>query len=78
MYEVDPIEGLYDLPNDVLAGLAELRAALELSPHSVGRPWVRTNPTGMRVAEFVSGRAFLVFGVLEQEGRVAIYDLIVY
>lgn len=68
MYEVDSIDVVVgDLPDALFAALAELRTALELSPWTVGRPWVVSNATGMRIVAFGEGRALLVFGVLELE-----------
>ena len=77
MYEVQPLDDLVAVPSDLLPALAELGAALEVSPLTVGRPYVRSNPSGMRVVSFGQGRALLVFGVSEQERMVWLFDLVV-
>jgi hypothetical protein len=78
VYEVDPLDGgVGSLPDDLLAAFAEVRTALELSPWTVGRPWVATNPTGMRVVTFGQGRAALVFGVIERDRRVFLVSVVI-
>ncbi|MEJ2866637.1 hypothetical protein WCD74_02600 [Actinomycetospora sp. OC33-EN08] len=77
MYEVGPIDDLARLPDDLAPEFAELRTALELSPWTVGRPYLESNPTGMRVETFGRGRALLVFGISEYERRVNVFDLVV-
>ena len=79
MYEVDPLDGFDRIPSELLVDLAELRAALELelSPWTVGHPWIAANPTGLRVASFGDGRGLLVFGVRDTDRRVAVSDLVV-
>lgn len=78
MYAVDPPDDhVGTVPDDLLAEFAEVRAALELSPRRVGRPWVATNPSGLRVVTFGAGRAALVFGVIEHERRVFLVSLVV-
>ncbi|MEJ2861683.1 hypothetical protein [Actinomycetospora flava] len=78
MYEVDPLDDeVGSLPGDLLAEFAEVCRALELSPRTVGRPWVASNPTGLRVVTFGAGLAALVFGVIEDERRVFLVSLVV-
>jgi hypothetical protein len=55
MYTVEPVGDDIDasiaaLPPELLEDFAELRAALDVSPWTVGRPLVPTNPEGLRVA----------------------------
>ncbi|MFC5140667.1 hypothetical protein ACFPK1_20690 [Actinomycetospora rhizophila] len=54
-----------------------MRTALERSPWTVGRPWVATNPTGLRTLTFGAGRAVLVFGIIDRERRVFLVSLVI-
>jgi hypothetical protein len=56
VYEVDPLdESVGDLPDDLLADFAELRAALAVSPGTVGQPFIEANPSGIRTVVFGRG-----------------------
>ncbi|GAA4939277.1 hypothetical protein EV188_10696 [Actinomycetospora succinea] len=78
MYEVDPLdEAVGTLPEELSADFLEVRTALERSPWTVGRPWVATNPTGLRTVTFGAGRAVLVFGIIDRECRVFLVSLVI-
>jgi hypothetical protein len=78
VYDVDPLDDAVGVvPGDLVAEYAEVRAPLEVSPRSVGRPWVATDPTGIRVVTFGAGRAAFAFGVIEDERRVFLVSLVV-
>lgn len=64
------------LPAELLDDFAELRAALEVSPWTVGRPLVPTNPGGLRLAMIgPAGTGQVVFHVLERERIVPIVQV---
>lgn len=64
------------LPPELLDGFAELRAALEVSPWTVGRPLVPSNPAGLRVATIgQDGLGQVVFHVLERDRVVPIVQV---
>lgn len=78
MYEVDPLDAsVGDPPDDLLADFAELRAALEVSPRTVGRPYLDSDPAGMRTVDFGNGRALLTYGVIEHDRRVFLISLVI-
>ncbi|WP_433788420.1 hypothetical protein ACQPX6_20935 [Actinomycetospora sp. CA-101289] len=78
MYEVDPLDdSVGALPDDLLADFAEVRAALELSPRTLGRPWVALNPSGLRAVTSGDGRAVLVYGIIDHERRVFLVSLVI-
>lgn len=59
------------LPAHLLAGFAELRAALELAPWNVGIPYVASNPAGSRTTTLgADGEVIVVFGIRETDARV--------
>jgi hypothetical protein len=64
------------LPPELLAPLAELRASLELSPWTVGTPYVPTNPSGIRTATVAAGRLVLYYGVIERDRAVDLLNLV--
>jgi hypothetical protein len=84
VYRVEPAgedvsAAISALPSELLAAFAELRAALEVSPWTVGWPYVADNPAGMRIAEF--GRAVtatVVYGVIERDRLVTLIQLTIY
>jgi hypothetical protein len=64
------------LPPELLAPFAELRAALEVAPWTVGNPLVPSNPTGLRVATIGSdGTGQVVFHILERDRLVPIVQV---
>jgi hypothetical protein len=81
VYVVETVGGDIDdsiaaLPPDLQPGFAELRAALEVSPWTVGTPLVPSNPTGLRVATIgASSTGTVVYHVLERDRRVAIVQV---
>lgn len=83
MYRVETVGDDIDasieaLPEDFLASFAELRVALEVSPWSVGRPYVASNPNGSRTASFGPGdRGMVLYVVQEHEQVVAIWQVTV-
>lgn len=84
MYRVEPagedVAAAIDaLPGDLVPAFAELRVALEVSPWTVGWPYVADNPTGMRIAEFGwVATATVVYGVIERDRLVTLIQLTVY
>ncbi|MDQ1530358.1 MAG: hypothetical protein QOE37_463 [Microbacteriaceae bacterium] len=76
MYDVRPVgndvaEAIEALPADFLAAFAELRVALEVSPSSVGRPYVAANPGGSRTVGFgPGGRGLMLFAVEDTTRKV--------
>ena len=76
MYRVVPvgedISAVIDaLPTNFLADFAELRAALEVAPWSVGEPYHPANPTGSRAATFgPDERGLVVYAVEDSDRRV--------
>jgi hypothetical protein len=84
VYRVEPVgedvtAAIDALPADLLADFAEVRAALEVSPWTVGWPYAADNPAGMRIAEFGrSGTATVVFGVIERERLVTVLQVAVF
>ena len=81
MYVVEPVgedvsASIEALPTDLLNAFAELRAALEVSPWTVGRPLVPSNTAGLRVATIgASGTGQVVFHVLERDRVVPIVQV---
>jgi hypothetical protein len=81
MYRVETVGEDIDaaieaLPEDLLAAFAELRVALEVSPRTVGRPYVAANPSGSRTASFGPGdRGMVLYVVQEREQVVAIWQV---
>lgn len=81
MYRVEPVgpdvEGsIAALPPVLLTDFAELRAALEVSPWTVGAPLVPANPTGLRVATIgPAGTGQVVYHVIERERLVPIVQV---
>lgn len=81
MYVVEPVgedvaAAIDALPLDLLSDFAELRAALELSPWTVGVPLAPSNPTGLRVATIgAAGTGQVVFHVMERERAVPIVQM---
>jgi hypothetical protein len=84
MYRVETVGEDIDasieaLPPEFLEAFAELRVALEVSPRSVGRPYVATNPGGSRTASFgPQDRGLVLYVVQEHERVVAIWQVTVY
>lgn len=83
MYRVQLLDEVAEavevLPRTCLPDFAELRAALELSPWSVGACYVPTNPTGLRVVDLGDPpRGAAVFGVIERDRLVTIVQLTVF
>ena len=84
MYRVEPagedVSAAIDaLPSELLPAFAEIRAALEVSPWTVGWPYVADNPTGMRIADFGGAAPATVFyGVIERDRLVALIQVTVY
>ena len=78
MYEVHPVgddvaDAIAALPVELLEGFAELRVALEVSPRTVGDPYVATNPNGSRTAQFgPRGRGLALF-VVEDRARSVVW-----
>ncbi|WP_018334081.1 hypothetical protein [Actinomycetospora chiangmaiensis] len=66
------------MPRELLDHYAELRAALEVSPRTVGRPLRALNPDGLRSADTAGGRILLVFGVIERDRRVDLLQLTIF
>lgn len=59
------------LPIEFLAAFAEVRVALEVAPHSVGRPFVSSNPRGSRTTTFgPDGRGLLIFAIEDTTRQV--------
>ena len=81
MYRVEPVgpdveASIAALPPALLTDFAELRAALEVSPSTVGTPLVPSNPTGMRVATIgPAGTGQVVYHVIERERLVPIVQV---
>lgn len=78
MYEVQPVgddvvDAIAALPADFLKDFAELRVALEVSPRSVGRPYVPTNPNGSRTVLFGPRGRGLVLFVVEDRARTVVW-----
>ncbi|MDL5155770.1 hypothetical protein [Actinomycetospora termitidis] len=58
--------------------LAEIRVALEVSPWSVGRPYVTAHPErGMRSIDFDGGDAVLIFAIIDRDRWVELLQLTV-
>lgn len=66
------------MPPELLERYAELRAALEVSPRTVGQPLRASNPDGLRSADTAQGRILLVFGVIERDRRVDLLHLTIF
>lgn len=81
MYSVEPVgpevtATIDALPEDLVGPFAELRAALEVAPWSVGQPYVPSTPHGSRTVSFgAHGQGFALFMVSEQERRVTLIQL---
>ena len=81
MYRVEPVgpdveASIEALVPALLADFAELRAALEVSPWTVGTPLVPANPTGLRVATIgPGGTGQVVYHVIERERLVTIVQV---
>ena len=81
MYVVETVGGDIDdsiaaLTPDLQAAFAELRAALEVPPWTVGTPLVPSNPTGLRVATIGANSAgMVVHHVLERDPVGAILQV---
>lgn len=78
MYDVQAVgndvsEAIDTLPADFLIAFAELRVALELAPHSVGRPYVAANPGGSRTVAFGPDARGLVLFVIEDATRMVVW-----
>ena len=75
MFRVKPVgediaAAIAAIPADFLAAFAELRAALEVSPWTVGDPYNPANPGGSRAAIFgPDGRGLAVFVVEDSDRR---------
>jgi hypothetical protein len=69
---------LATLPAALLDPYAELRAALEVSPRTVGRPLRVSNPAGLRTVDAADGRILLVFGVIDRDRRVDLLQLTIF
>ena len=84
MYRVEPAgddvaAAIGALPGELLSAFAEFRATLEVSPWTVGWPYVADNPTGMRIAEFgTATTATVVYGVIERDRLVTLIQLTIY
>jgi hypothetical protein len=64
------------LPADLLPGFAEVRAALEVSPWTVGSPLVAANPTGLRLVTFgPDGSGQAVVQILDRDRLVLIVQV---
>jgi hypothetical protein len=61
------------LPREFLVTFAELRVALEVAPHDVGRPYVSSNPNGSRAATFGPGGRGLAIFVIEELARQVVW-----
>lgn len=81
MYRVEPVgpdveASIEALPSALLTDFAELWAALEVSPSTVGTPLVPSNPTGLRVATIgPDGTGQVVYHVIERERLVPIVQV---
>jgi hypothetical protein len=81
VYRVEPVGPDVDasiaaLPPELLAPYAELVAALELSPSTVGDPLVPSNPGGLRIATIgPAGTGQVVFHIMERERLVLIVQV---
>jgi hypothetical protein len=81
VYVVEPVgedihASINALPPTLATDFLELRAALEVSPWTVGSPLVPANPTGLRIATIgPEGTGQVVFHVLERERRVPIVQV---
>lgn len=78
MYDVrvvgeDVAEVIEALPAEFLVAFAELQVALEVSPRSVGQPYVATNPGGSRTVVFGPGGRGLVLFVVEDVTRRVVW-----
>jgi hypothetical protein len=84
VYRVEPVgedvaAAVDALQSALLTDFAELRVALEVSPWTVGWPYVTANPGGMRIVEFgTEHTATVVFGVIERDRLVTILQVAVY
>ncbi|WP_018335595.1 hypothetical protein [Actinomycetospora chiangmaiensis] len=76
MFRVEPVgedisAAIDALPTDLLAAFADLCAALEVAPWSVGEPYHPANPTGSRAATFgPDERGLVVYAVEDSDRRV--------
>jgi hypothetical protein len=81
VYHVEPVgpdveASIEALPSALLTDFVELRAALEVSPSTVGTPLVPSNPTGLRVATIgLEGTGQVVYHVIERERLVPIVQI---
>ena len=81
MYRVEPVgpdieSSIAALPTELIVPYAELVAALELSPSTVGDPLVPSNPGGLRVATIgPAGTGQVVFHVMERDRLVPIVQV---
>jgi hypothetical protein len=78
VYDVRPVgediaEAVDALPAAFLSAFAELRVALEVSPRTVGQPYVASNPGGSRTASFGPGERGLVLFVVEDLARQVVW-----
>ena len=78
MYRVVPVgddiaAAIDALPTELLDAFAELRVALEVSPWTVGTPYVPSNPTGSRSATFGPGGRGLVVYAVEDSDRQTVW-----
>lgn len=76
MFEVRPVgddiaAAIDALPGEFFNPFLELRAALEVSPSTIGRPYNPENPEGSRSTTFgPHGRGLLVFAVEDSDRQV--------
>jgi hypothetical protein len=81
VYVVEPVgedvrASVDALPPELLAAYPELRAALEVSPWTVGRPLVPSDPNGLRIATIGSAATGqVVYHVIERERLVPIVQV---
>lgn len=81
MYRVEPVgpdveASISALPPALLTDFAELRAALEVSPWTVGTALVPTNPAGLRVATIgPAGTGQVVYHVIDRDRLVPIVQV---
>ena len=81
MYRVEPVgpdveAAIAVLPRELLIDFAELRAALEVSPWTVGTALVPANPSGLRVATIgPAGTGQVVYHVIDRERLVPIVQV---
>lgn len=74
----DVADSIAALPAHLVGPFAELRAALEVSPHTVGRPLQPTNPRSSRtvvIGPDGDGQVVFMIGRHDEDRRVTIVQL---